>query len=341
MKINRTHFQSGLAVFVLLGSGALAWSQTSTPDPVALRTQAAVFFSPVPDKVPGAEKDSPELVSLGKQLYFEKRLSKNNSQSCNTCHAVDGGRAGVDNQPTSPGAFGKRGQRNSPTTLNAAFHIAQFWDGRAENLEQQAKGPILNPVEMAMSSEPEVIERLKADANYPKEFKSAFGGETDPINYENVAKAIAAFERTLITHDRFDDFLKGQNDALTAAELKGLNTFLKTGCTTCHNGPLVGGNSYRKIGVVKAYSNQTDIGRASITKEDGDRFVFKVPSLRNIAATYPYFHDGNVGSLHEAVRTMADIQLATQLTPEQETDLVTFLKALTGKSLQPAPDTAL
>ncbi len=340
MKMNRTYFQSAVAVLVLFSSSAIALSQPATPDAATLRTNAAVFFSPIPDKIPGADKDSAELVSLGKQLYFEKRLSKNNSQSCNTCHAVDGGRAGVDNQPTSIGAFGKRGQRNSPTTWNAAFHIAQFWDGRAENLEAQAKGPILNPVEMAMSSEPEVLERLKADANYPKQFKAAFVGQTDPINYDNVAKAIAAFERTLVTHDRFDDFLKGQNDALTAAELKGLNTFMKTGCTTCHNGPLIGGNSYRKIGIVKAYPNQTDLGRASITKDDNDRFVFKVPSLRNIAATYPYFHDGNAASLHEAVRTMADIQLATQLTPEQETDLVTFLKALTGKLLHVGPDAA-
>jgi len=330
-----TH-RSGIATVTLFASLNFGLAQTPALNPATVRTNASLFMDPIPDKIPGADKDTAVLVKLGKELYFEKRLSKNGTQSCNSCHAVDGGRAGVDNEPTSPGAFGKRGDRNSPTVFNAALHKMQFWDGRAPDLKEQAKGPILNPVEMAMSSEPEVLERIKADKDYPSQFKAAFADESDPINYENVAKAIAAFERTLITRDRLDDFLKGQDNALTSVELRGLNTFLKAGCTTCHNGPLLGGNSFQKSGLVKPYVNQADVGRAAVTKDDDDKFKFKVPSLRNIAVTHPYFHDGKISSLHEAVRTMAAIQLGMQLTQEQESDLVAFLKALTGKELQNA-----
>ncbi len=325
-----------LAAVALLAGLNSSWAQTAAPDPISLRTNALKMIGVLPDKMPGAEQDTPVLVELGKQLYFEKALSKNGTQSCNSCHAVDAGRAGVDNEPTSPGAFGKRGDRNSPTTLNAGFHLAQFWDGRAADLKEQAKGPILNPVEMAMPAEPVVVERLKADKNYPQLFAAAFAGETDPVNYENLARAIAAFERTLVTRDRFDDFLKGQTDVLTSAELKGLHAFLTLGCTACHNGPLLGGNSYQKVGLIKPYENQTDVGRATVTKDDDDKFKFKVPSLRNIAATQPYFHDGKISTLHEAVRKMADLQIGIQLTKEQEADLVAFLQTLTGKGIKTA-----
>ena len=339
MKESRLPLRAGLAAVVLLAGFCSGVAQMPVLDPVALRTNALGALSPLPDKVPGAEKDSAALVELGKRLYFEKRLSKNGAQSCNTCHAVDGGRAGVDNEPTSPGAFGKRGDRNSPTTFNAALHIAQFWDGRAADLKEQAKGPILNPVEMAMSSEPEVVERLNADQEYPQLFKAAFAGEKTPISYENVARAIAAFERTLMTRDRLDDFLKGRNDALTPAELRGLHTFLTVGCASCHNGPLLGGNTYQKMGLLKPYENQKDVGRAAVTKDEDDKFKFKVPTLRNIAVTHPYFHDGKVALLHEAVRQMADLQLGAALTQQQEADLGAFLQALTGKSLRRAAAT--
>lgn len=334
-KLTLTH-GAGLAVLALLTAWNHSWAQTPVPEPAVLRTNALKVIAVLPDKMPGAEKDSPLLVNLGKKLYFEKALSKNETQSCNSCHAVDGGRAGVDNEPTSPGAFGKRGDRNSPTTLNAGFHMAQFWDGRAPDLKEQAKGPILNPVEMAMPAEPVVVERLKAHKEYPLLFAAAFAGESEPVNYENLARAIAAFERTLITRDRLDDFLKGQTAALTSAELKGLHTFLSLGCTTCHNGPLLGGNSYQKVGLIKPYENQADVGRSGVTKDDDDKFKFKVPSLRNIAATYPYFHDGRIGTLNEAVRRMAELQLGIRLTPEQEADLVAFLQTLTGKGIKTA-----
>jgi cytochrome c peroxidase len=284
--------------------------------------------------MPGAEQDSAALIELGRRLYFEKKLSKNGTQSCNTCHAIEDGRAGVDNEATSPGAFGKRGDRNSPTTLNAGFHMAQFWDGRSPDLRDQAKGPILNPVEMAMASEPEVLERLKSDREYPILFQAAFPGAAAPLTYENLAGAIAAFERTLITRDRFDDFLNGKDDALTAAELRGLNTFLNTGCTACHNGPLLGGTSYQKMGLVHGYDNETDVGRASVTKAEDDKFKFKVPTLRNVAATHPYFHDGRVTPLPEAVRLMGHLQLGLELSVEQQADLVAFLQALTGKGIR-------
>ena len=296
-----------------------------------LRAGALKVLAPIPEKMPGGENDTPARVKLGRDLFFEKKLSANNTQSCNSCHAVDHNRGGVDNEPTSPGAFGKRGGRNSPTVLNAGFHIAQFWDGRAKTLEDQAKGPVLNPGEMGMPSEAAVVEKLKAEKKYVGAFKKAFPGESDPVTYDNFAKAVGSFERTLLTHDRFDDFLKGDNKALTAAELKGLDTFLSIGCTTCHTGPLLGGNDYKKLGILNAYENTADKGRMEVTKEDYDEFVFKVPSLRNIALTAPYFHDGSQKTLEQTVQKMAWLQLGKKLSAEETSDLTAFLRALSDK----------
>lgn len=334
MKSNAFPLSVVVAACTLLGTNRVF--SEPTVEPAALRANALKILAPLPDKMPGAENDSAALTRLGKKLYFEKRLSQNESQSCNTCHAVDKGRAGVDNEPTSEGAFGKRGGRNSPTTLNAGFHFAQFWDGRAADLKEQAKGPVLNPVEMAMPSEAVVIERLKKDKDYPREFAVAFPGQDEPLTYDNVASAIAAFERTLITRDRLDDFMKGDDKALTAVEAKGLHTFLTLGCTACHNGALLGGKAYQKIGLIKPYANQNDIGRAMVTKDDADKFKFKVPSLRNVAATGPYFHDGSMVSLEETVRTMASLQLGLELSKQQEQELVNFLQCLTGKDIASA-----
>jgi cytochrome c peroxidase len=326
-------------LFVILGACIfllgfrISFAQETNIEPAALRTKALSYISPLPDKMPGAENDSPALVALGRELYFEKRLSQNESQSCNSCHPLENGHAGVDNQATSLGALGKRGTRNCPTTLNAGFHFVQFWDGRATNLQQQAEGPILNPVEMAMPDQKTAVERLKKDKRCLIRFAEAFPAESDPITFHNTTLAIASFERTLITHDRLDDFLKGQNSALTPGELKGLNTFLTIGCISCHYGPLLGGTSYRKIGIIKPYSNQSDVGRAAITMDDDDKFQFKVPSLRNVAETGPYFHDGRLATLSETVRTMAKLQLGRDLSKEQEHDLVIFLQCLTGKGI--------
>lgn len=291
----------------------------------------AALLAPLPDKMPGADKDTPALVTLGKKLYLDKRLSANNSQSCNSCHNVEGKGAGVDNEPTSPGAFGKRGGRNSPTSLNAGFQFAQFWDGRAADLVAQAKGPILNPIEMAMPSEAEVIKKLKATTDYPPLFEKAFGGTGDKLTYDNLARAIAAFERTLVTRDRFDDLLKGGDQALTALELKGADLFLKTGCTTCHTGPLIGGNMYMKVGLVNPYAT-TDLGRYEVTKDNDDKFKFKVPTLRNIALTAPYFHDGKIATLPDAVKKMAWHQLGKELKEDEVKAIVAFLGSLSDKA---------
>jgi cytochrome c peroxidase len=322
--------------FAIVSSFALALPAALPPTPPAdqLRTRALETMEAIPKAMPGAEKDTPTQINLGRTLYFDVRLSANNSQSCNSCHAVDRGRGGVDNEPTSPGAFGKRGGRNSPTVLNAGFHTAQFWDGRADDLVAQAKGPILNPIEMAMPNEQAVVDKLSAIPEYPKLFATAFPDQTKPLTYENVARAIAAFERTLVTRDRFDDFLKGAEPTLNTEELSGLNLFVSTGCTACHNGPLLGGNSYQKLGLLNPYKTD-DPGRFAVTKEDDDKFKFKVPSLRNIEITGPYFHDGSKLHLEETVREMAWLQLDRKFSEAEVKAVSAFLRTLTDKSRAP------
>jgi len=308
--------------------------------PSQLLKEALSTFGKLPDHMPGSENDTPVKIELGRKLYFETALSINNTQSCNTCHRIDGGRGGVDNKPVSPGAIkGKFGTRNAPTVLNAGFHIAQFWDGRAATLAEQAKGPILNPVEMAMPNEEAVIERVKK-LDYVDLFKKAFPKETDPVTYDNLAEAIAAFERTLITRCRFDDYLAGDEQALTEQEKAGLKLFLDLGCADCHSGPLLGGNQFRKMGDIHPYKNTKDLGRYEVTKRKRDKYVFKVPSLRNIVLTAPYFHDGQVPTLAEAIDQMAWLQLDEKLSAEQIQQILQFLVSLTDKkrSTAPAPD---
>lgn len=297
-----------------------------------LYTTAKAIFGALPDKMPGSDKDTPELIALGKKLFFEKALSLNNSQSCNTCHNIENGAGGVDNEATSLGVHGKRGDRNSPTVLNAGFHFVQFWDGRAEDLKAQAKGPILNPGEMAMASEKDVEKRLSEHPEYPQLFKAAFANEAKPITYDNLAHAIAAFERTLVTPGRFDDYMKGDSTALTNREQRGLKTFVETGCVTCHVSPTLGGTMYQKLGLVHPYEYTSDQGRYQVTKKEEDKMMFKVPSLRNVALTAPYFHDGRVKSLGEAVNKMAHYQLGKTLTDEDTKNIVAFLGSLTDKN---------
>lgn len=311
--------------------GVISYGSTSEQlNTAELRSAAKEMFGVLPDKMPGAEKDNPGLVKLGEKLYFEKRLSMNNTMSCNTCHRVDDNLGGVDNEPTSPGAFGKRGGRNSPTVLNAGFQFSQFWDGRAEDLEAQAKGPILNPIEMAMPADVEVLARLRSFPEYKALFQKSFPDGKDAITYDNVAQAIASFERTLITHDRFDDFQKGDDKALNTQELRGLKAFMETGCTTCHFGPVLGGTQYQKVGLVNKYETE-DLGRYDVTKEEDDKYKFKVPMLRNIAITGPYFHDGKVKTLEEAVEKMGWLQLGKELSKQEVSDIVAFLNTLTDK----------
>ena len=297
-----------------------------------LLKKAQEIFEPLPDTMPGEENDTPDRIALGKKLFFEKRLSINNTQSCSSCHKLENGFAGVDNLPVSPGAKGQVGTRNSPTVLNAGWHSDQFWDGRAENLVEQAKGPILNPIEMGMPDEQSVVKKIQGIAEYRSEFSSAFPNDKQAITYQNIAEAIASFERTLKTPSRFDDFLKGDKQALTSTEQQGLATFIKVNCVSCHDGVLLGGETFEKLGKKNPYANQSDQGVYALSKDEEDRMVFKVASLRNVALTAPYFHDGRITTLPDAVRTMAKLQLNKKLKEQQVNDIVSFLKALSDKN---------
>ncbi len=287
-------------------------------------------FKPLPSAMDStANPPTQAKVELGRMLYFENRLSKSQKFSCNSCHRLD--RFGVDNEATSEGHKGQRGNRNSPTVFNAALHMAQFWDGRAADVEAQAKGPVLNPVEMAMPDEGTVVKTLKSMPEYVALFAKAFPGVKDPVTYDNMAKAIGAFERKLVTPSRWDKFLAGDKTALTEQEQAGLAKFLDAGCAGCHSGTLLGGSSYQKLGAAHAYPGLKDEGRSKISKNEGEKFYFKVPSLRNIDKTAPYYHDGSVKTLDEAVNRMAEFQLGQKLAPADAAAIVTWLRSLTGE----------
>ncbi len=334
--------KKALVVGVLSLGSALLMSAGKSED-AKLLEEARKYFKPLPEVAQSKTNPvTPEKVELGKMLYYDPRLSKSGLISCNTCHNL--ATYGVDNLPTSVGHRWQLGPRNAPTTLNAALHVAQFWDGRAKDVEEQAKGPILNPIEMAMDSPEEVIKRLRSIPQYVELFKKAFPNEKDPLTYDNVAKAIAAFERTLMTPSRFDKFLKGDLNALTKKEKEGLKLFMQIGCASCHNGPALGGTTFQRFGIVEAYWNATreyvtldkptmpmDVGRFAVTHKEEDLYVFKVPSLRNISRTYPYFHDGSVWNLEDAVQIMAKVQLGKKLSKDQLDKIVAFLKALDGE----------
>jgi len=291
----------------------------------------SAFFQPLPKDANSTENPiTPEKVALGRKLFLDTSLSINQKISCNSCHGLS--TYGVDNEATSPGHDGTRGTRNSPTVYNAALHFVQFWDGRAKDVEAQALGPVLNPVEMAMPAEAEVLRRLTTSAEYPGLFKRAFPGEGGAVSFSNMGKAIGAFERTLLTPSRFDDFLSGDAKALTDNELRGMITFRDVGCVACHNGVTVGGQLYQKIGLLKPYPT-TDLGRYEVTKNESDKYVFKVPSLRNVTKTAPYFHNGEVKTLDEAILRMGEYQLGRSLSTEQVESIAAFLGALTAEKL--------
>jgi cytochrome c peroxidase len=316
-----------ITVFLLLTTSSVFAADTEL-----LIARANRIFSPLPDAMPNSENDTPERIALGKKLYFEKRLSINDSQSCASCHRLEDGFAGVDNLPTSPGARKEMGTRNSPTVLNAGWQDSQFWDGRAEDLVEQAKGPILNPIEMGMPDEQTVEKKIQDISEYREAFSKAFPGDDPAISYQNIAEAIAAFERTLITPARFDDFMNGDIHALNETEQRGLKTFMKLDCDSCHDGKLLGGETYEPLGKENPYENQEDQGIYLVTKDEDDRMFFKVAQLRNVALTAPYFHDGKIATLEEAVRKMAKLQLDESLTEQQVNDITSFLKALTDKN---------
>ncbi|MEN8116163.1 MAG: cytochrome-c peroxidase [Bacteroidota bacterium] len=303
--------------------------------------QAAAMFAVLPAEAPNPENQlTPEKVALGKALYYDNRLSKDQTQSCNTCHNLE--TYGVDNEPTSEGDNGSLGTRNSPTTLNSAFHSAQFWDGRNKDVEEQAGGPILNPVEMAIPDEEFVVNRLKGVEEYQRMFAAAYPEEEDPVTYKNLTWAIGAFERTLITPSKFDKYLAGDDNALTKEELKGMKTYVDVGCATCHSGALLGGTLFMKFGLTVNYWDYThsaviDSGKYVETRNPADMFVFKSMPLRNIEKTHPYFHDGSVAGLEDAVQIMAQTELNKELTEGQVNEITVFLKTLTGE----VPESAL
>ncbi|RME15426.1 MAG: cytochrome-c peroxidase [Bdellovibrio sp.] len=300
--------------------------------------------SPLPEQPP-IPKDNPltkEKIELGKQLFFDPRLSLTGTVSCNSCHNVMS--SGTDNTATSTGVFGKKGGRNAPTVWNSAFLTVQFWDGRAASLEEQAKGPLVNPVEMGMKNHQAVVKRIKKIDGYVKQFKKVFKGR-NPVTIDNVAKAIAAYERTLITvNSPFDRYLKGDKKALSASAKRGWKKFQEIGCISCHSGPNFSGPT-KTMGVGffmkfptfpgsqydKKYRLLEDKGRYEVTKKEEDKHMWRVPTLRNVALTAPYFHNGAVKTLPEAVRVMAKTQLNKTLSSQDVKDLVSFLKSLTGE----------
>jgi cytochrome c peroxidase len=268
------------------------------------------------------------MVDLGKKLYFDPRLSKSGFISCNSCHNLSMG--GADNIPTSIGDKWQQGPINAPTVLNSSLNLAQFWDGRAADLQAQAGGPIANPSEMGFSHTL-AVNVLKSIPGYAREFRQVFGKET--ITIDDVTAAIAEFEKTLVTPNaRFDQWLLGKADALSADEKEGYQLFKNAGCVACHNGEAVGGNSFQKMGLVEPYqATSAAEGRAAVTGQDADRFNFKVPTLRNVDLTYPYFHDGAANTLTQAVDIMGRLQLGRKFTPKENARIVAFLKTLTGE----------
>ncbi len=293
----------------------------------ALLAAGTVWGSEPISPIPPAKVADPAKVELGKKLFFDPRLSRSGFISCNSCHNLSTG--GSDNLAASVGDRWQKGGINSPTVLNSSMNVAQFWDGRAKDLREQAGGPIANPAEMA-SNHGLAVTVLQSIPGYTAEFRKVY--KSDEISIEKITDAIAAFEETLVTPNaRFDKWLKGNKKALTKTELAGYTLFKESGCIACHNGPAVGGNSFQKMGVVEPYKTAHEaIGRAAVTGKDDDRFNFKVPTLRNVELTYPYFHDGAAKTLTEAVDIMGRLQLGRTYSAEENAKIVAFLKTLTG-----------
>jgi cytochrome c peroxidase len=334
-----TDRMSAMVIVTALLAAGCGGEKAARPDtPVAITsTQSAVFtaaelanFSPLPAEVATSGQPLTDAkIALGRTLFYENLLSEGHDVSCNSCHALNGW--GADGRRVSLGHDGHPGTRNAPTVYNAAGHLAQFWDGRAKDVETQATGPILNPVEMGMPDSAAVLAHLRGSSTYLASFRAAFPDERQPVTYDNVGRAIGAFERRLLTPSRWDRFLSGDTTALTIEERHGLRTFLATGCQQCHRGTYVGGGMYAKAGAVTPWFSRADSGRYQVTRDANDLLVFKVPSLRNVEKTGPYFHDGSVADLNEAVRLMAHHQLGKELAPAQVQAIVTWLRSLTGE----------
>ncbi|MCV2884497.1 cytochrome-c peroxidase [Aestuariibacter sp. AA17] len=322
-------FHTLIVFMCALSYSATTQAQSATMSDDELRKRATSSVGTIPSSMPDSKADTPALITLGESLYFETALSVNRTQSCNSCHNILDGGQGVDNLKTSPGALGENGRRNAPTTWNAGFQFAQNWDAGASSLSDQAGRPILDKKEMAMPSEAEAVARLQPD--YQEAFKRAFPDAAEPLTFENITKALAAFQRTLITQDRFDRFLNGDNNALTALEKKGFVQLQKNGCLSCHSGPLMGGQFVMKLGVVVPYPNTEDKGFAEVTGRKDHNFLFKVPMLRNVANTAPYFHDGDGKTLEEAVFLTGWHQFGKKLSDEEVESISAFLRSLNNE----------
>ncbi len=330
---DRTYIVALLAIVAVVGG--LAGAPSSAAEEDELMKAAREHFEPIPTQppaLPGIEA-TPAVVTLGRMLYFDPRLSLSHTISCNSCHII--GMGGVDVQERSIGHRWQPGGRNAPTVLNAIFNLSQFWDGRARDLVEQAGGPVVNPIEMASTPE-RTVAVLRSIPGYVEAFAAAFPGAADPITLDNAQKALAAFEATLITPNApFDRYLRGDAAALSEEQKQGLALFMETGCVTCHYGINVGGQRYAPFGVVAQPGEELrppdDRGRFLVTGAEDDGYVFKVPTLRNIALTPPYFHSGKVWDLREAVRAMAANQLGAELTEGEVDKIVAFLGSLTGE----------
>ena len=323
-------FLPSLAACLLGATAAFA----TDPPPENLRETAIEIFKPLPSTIPSVKDNpiTPEKISLGKALFFDPRMSASGVFSCNSCHNLATG--GDDNLETSIGHGWQKGPRNSPTVLNAVFNIAQFWDGRADDLKAQAKGPVQAGVEMA-NTPVNVIATLKSMPQYVDWFEGAFPEEKDPVTFDNFAKAIEAYEATLITPAPFDAYLNGDEAALSADAKKGLSLFIDKGCASCHGGINVGGEGYYPFGLIEKPGADVlpagDKGRFAVTNTVDDSYVFRAAPLRNIALTAPYFHSGKVWDLKEAVAVMGTAQLGEELKDDEVDLIVAFLDSLTGK----------
>ena len=318
--------------------GAVGWLAGSAAMADQLMDDAKALFEPLPaaPKVLDDNAATPEKLDLGRMLYFEPRLSEAHNISCNTCHQI--GLGGGDGRSTSIGHNWQRGGRNAPTVLNAVYNTAQFWDGRAADLKEQAGGPIANPIEMGTTKE-HAVEQLKGIPGYRAAFAKAYPEQADPITYDNIERAIAVFEATLVTPNApFDAYLRGDDNALSAAQKEGLSLFMSKGCVGCHNGINVGGGQYAAFGVAQKpgweYLSPDDKGRFQVTATVSDEYVFKVPTLRNVALTAPYFHSGQAWDLKQAVEVMSSAQLGTQLSDDEAGKIAGFLETLTGDQPQ-------
>jgi cytochrome c peroxidase len=300
------------------------------PDPAPIPPDYLLSFQPLPDILASpAHEFTAERVALGRTLFHDRRLSLNHDVSCADCH--DLARGGADGRRVSIGHRRQQGTRNSPTVFNAAAHLAQFWDGRAADVEEQAEQPILNPVEMAMPDEARVVATLRSMPGYRALFERAFSGREPALSYETLGLAIGAFERVLVTPSPFDAFLAGDEGAVSAEQRRGFLRFVELGCAACHNGPGIGGHSFEVLGLIEAYPDQSDLGLYERTRLEADRMRFKTPGLRNVARTPPYFHDGRVASLAEAIERMAIHQLGIALEPDDARVLGVFLESLSGE----------